>query len=416
VTAESSARQAWQLAILLAALGVSLLGTMMSFVAVPWFVMQMTGEPRMVSLSAFFVMLPAVAGGLLGGALTDRFGAKRISVISDITCFAGFALIFILHYENVLTFPGLLALILLGNFMALPGGIARRALLSLLSERSGWTPQRVSVAYSIIQRATVILGPTTAGLLVSVVDPATVILVDAGTYLFSALAIGLLVRAVELIPGIKRMTPSSLIDGFRLIAARHALVQLVVCFGSVNIFINAINFVAIPILARSFPDPSAALGLTVSAFGAGAMTGTLLHPRLVRTFGRWPLFRTGLTVICLSLLGMAALQRIEIAIVAQFLIGLGTGATSPFTITIVTEETAEEVRGRVFGSVQFFYESALPVVILVFGWFYGFGGIGLIFVAAAAVIGLALAFNIASFLGKTASAESGPNPEVKEAT
>ena len=222
VTAESSARQAWQLAILLAALGVSLLGTMMSFVAVPWFVMQMTGEPRMVSLSAFFVMLPAVAGGLLGGALTDRFGAKRISVISDITCFAGFALIFILHYENVLTFPGLLALILLGNFMALPGGIARRALLSLLSERSGWTPQRVSVAYSIIQRATVILGPTTAGLLVSVVDPATVILVDAGTYLFSALAIGLLVRAVELIPGIKRMTPSSLIDGFRLIAARLA--------------------------------------------------------------------------------------------------------------------------------------------------------------------------------------------------
>src|SRR5690242_9323745 len=82
------------LILLLVALAVSLLGTMMSFVAVPWFVMGITGDPSKVSLSAFFAMLPAVAGGLLGGALTDRFGAKLISVVSDLACCIAFASIF----------------------------------------------------------------------------------------------------------------------------------------------------------------------------------------------------------------------------------------------------------------------------------------------------------------------------------
>jgi len=397
----ATSRHATAMVLLLGASAVSLVGTMMSFVTVPWFVMQVTGQSEKVSLSAFFVMLPSIAGGLVGGALTDRFGAKRISVASSFACFIPFCAIFILQRLHALSFPTLLGLIFVGNFAALPGTIARRALLTLLAQRAGWSTHRTGIANSIVVRSALIFGPATAGVLMTVVDPSTVILVEALMYLLSGLIVGIYIDAIIVAGNIKRLTPGTLVEGFRIIASRKPLLQLAVCFGSINIFVNAINFVAIPILARSTQKGSTTLGLTVSVFGAGALVGALLHRKVVPLIGRWAFMRAGLALICLSLFALAGLHLVAVAIVAQFLIGSGTGAVAPFTTIIVTEETPEDVRGRVFGALQFIYDSSLPLVILLFGWFYSIGGTTLIFVTAGTAIAAALVFNVVSLWDAT---------------
>lgn len=387
--------------LLLVATTVSLVGTMMSFVAVPWFVMEVTGQSEKVSLSAFFVMLPAMAGGLVGGALTDRFGAKRISVASSFACFIPFCAIFILQRLHALSFPTLLGLIFVGNFAGLPGTIARRALVTLLGKRAGWSTHRVGIANSIVVRSALILGPATSGILMTFVDPSAVILIDALTYLVSGLIVGICIGAITVSGSVKRLTPGALVEGFRIIASRKPLLQLAVCFGSVSIFVNAVNFVAIPILARSTEKGSTTLGLTISVFGAGALVGALFNRRIVPVIGRWAFMRAGLALICLSLFALAALHFIAVTLVAQFLIGSGTGAIAPFTTIIVTEETREDVRGRVFGALQFINDSSLPLVILLFGWFYSVGGTTLILVTAGTGVAAALVFNLVSLWDAT---------------
>ena len=79
----SGRRERRGMAGLLAAVGTSILGTRMSFLALPWFVLASSGNPTAVGLVAAAEMGPYVLAQALGGPLVDRCGAWRISVGTD---------------------------------------------------------------------------------------------------------------------------------------------------------------------------------------------------------------------------------------------------------------------------------------------------------------------------------------------
>ncbi len=69
---------------LLAANAISLVGNMLSAIAIPWFVLQTTGSATQTGITGFFTVMPVVLAGLFGGTLVDRLGYKRNSNIADI--------------------------------------------------------------------------------------------------------------------------------------------------------------------------------------------------------------------------------------------------------------------------------------------------------------------------------------------
>src|SRR5262245_35966686 len=69
---------------LLTANAISMVGNNLGIVAIPWFVLETTGSAARTGVIAFATVLPTVIAAILGGALVDRFGNKRISVISDL--------------------------------------------------------------------------------------------------------------------------------------------------------------------------------------------------------------------------------------------------------------------------------------------------------------------------------------------
>ena len=122
---------------LLAANIVSLIGSMLTLIALPWFVLQTTGSAAKTGLTGFFVALPFLITGIFGGTVVDRLGFKRSSVIADIVSGIGIALVPLLYYTVGLAFWQLLALVFLGNLLAVPGLTARRALLPELAPQPG---------------------------------------------------------------------------------------------------------------------------------------------------------------------------------------------------------------------------------------------------------------------------------------
>ena len=69
---------------LLVANTISLIGSTLTMIALPWFVLQTTGSAAMTGLAGFFVMLPGFVAGIFGGRLVDRLGYKRVSMIADL--------------------------------------------------------------------------------------------------------------------------------------------------------------------------------------------------------------------------------------------------------------------------------------------------------------------------------------------
>ena len=81
---------------LLTANAISLIGNVLSAVAIPWFVLQTTGSAVQTGITGFFTVLPVVLAGFFGGTLVDRLGYKRTSILADLASGVMVALIPIL--------------------------------------------------------------------------------------------------------------------------------------------------------------------------------------------------------------------------------------------------------------------------------------------------------------------------------
>ena len=92
---------------------VSLMGNNLTTLAIPWFVLATTGSTAKTGITGFFAILPIVISGIFGGAIVDRLGYKRSSIISDIASGLTVASIALLHAADQLAFPLLLALVFL---------------------------------------------------------------------------------------------------------------------------------------------------------------------------------------------------------------------------------------------------------------------------------------------------------------
>lgn len=76
---------------MLGATALSMVGNALTFVAIPWFVLQTTGSAARMGLVGGAITLAAVLAGLFGGPIVDRLGFGRTSVLADLTSGAAVA-------------------------------------------------------------------------------------------------------------------------------------------------------------------------------------------------------------------------------------------------------------------------------------------------------------------------------------
>ncbi|MEV4088211.1 MFS transporter, partial [Nonomuraea fuscirosea] len=113
------------LATVLAANLISITGNCLTYMGVPWFVLQSTGSAAKAGIVAFCTLLPAVLAALVGGPVIDRIGRRRVSVVSDLACGVAVAAIPLLQSAGVLRFWMLCGLMAVTGLFRTPGETAR---------------------------------------------------------------------------------------------------------------------------------------------------------------------------------------------------------------------------------------------------------------------------------------------------
>ena len=122
----------------------SLLGNSVASVVLPLVLLATTGDALAAGTLALICAAPQFVIGLVGGALTDRFNRRNVSVVSDILSAASVALLPIVDMIWGLSFGWFVALGLLGAVGDIPGMTARDSLVpackSSWASRNRWTP------------------------------------------------------------------------------------------------------------------------------------------------------------------------------------------------------------------------------------------------------------------------------------
>src|SRR4051794_30432883 len=141
---------------------ISLTGTRISMIAIPWLVLVTTGSPTKTGLVAFAELAPMVAIKAGAGPVIDRVGARRIAIGCDVTSAAVVALIPLLHVAHALTFTALLVLVAAAGALRGPGDGAKSAFIPALAEHAAVPLERVTGLAGAIERSATFVGAAVA--------------------------------------------------------------------------------------------------------------------------------------------------------------------------------------------------------------------------------------------------------------
>jgi MFS family permease len=353
---------------LLAASGLSGLGDMIAAIALPWFVLQETGSPALTALTGFASLVPLVVGGIVGGAVVDRFGFRPVSVVADLASGATIAFVPILALLGVIEVWHVIVLVFLGSILDIPGVTARQSALPGLAQLAHVRLDRLMAAAETIRRITHLVGPPLAGLLIVLIGPTAVIWLDVVSFAISAaLVYGLvpIIRATA--EGDVAHWFARVREGFAFLFGDPLLRTLILIIGAVNILMNPIFLVVLPVYANEATGSAADLGLLIGAFGVGSVTSSISYGALADRLSRAAVLRIGLFLTGMPVWVLATVPPVLVALPVMVAIGLSAGAIGPLILTVLGERTPEALRGRVFGTYATLVNGAIPFGVLITG-------------------------------------------------
>lgn len=326
---------------------VSLTGSQMTWVALPWFVLTTSGSPTRMTIVLAVETVAVALGGLAGG-LATRLGARRTMLICDGVRAPLMAAIPVLHLADALSFPLLLALVFAVGVFATPSYASKTV---ILPDLVGEDEARLSRANALLQtsnRLTMILGPPLAGVLIGVFGATEVLLIDAATFLVGFVLVAALVR----VPGAHAADEGEDGRGLRPVlrfVARDPLLRPWMIAVTIGDVAWLALFAATPVLVLTrFGEQPEIVGWIFAGFGIGAVVGSVVAYRIVGSVDR-------LLLASVGELGMAAPLWLfvfdvpaVVLVAAMAAAGLANGLVNAPIHAILQLRTPRHLRTKVY--------------------------------------------------------------------
>lgn len=347
---------------------VSRLGSMFTFIALPWFVLQTTGSASKAGITVAVGGFPILLAGIFGGVLVDRFGYKPTSVVADLLSAIAMAAIPFLYETAGLSFWELLTFVFLGSLVAQAGKTARSSMIPELARDSKTPLVRVNSLDQSTRRIALLFGPPMAGILVATAGANGALWIDALSYLVSAAAV---VIGVPSTPSSFEQTGGSAladaIEGIRYLAHDRLLLS-VASVASISLFISEpIYSIVYPVYSRDLFHSAVTLGLMYASLAAGSLIGLVIFS----VFGLripWQLVLLGgFTMQAASFWVLLIHPSLPILLGSITVSAMCFEPINPLVSSLVQERPPESVRGRVIGAFNAVTLGTIPFGTMVGG-------------------------------------------------
>ena len=244
---------------------VTSLGSMVTYVAIPFQVAELTDSFLAVGLIGLAELLPLIFFGLYGGSLADRMNRRTLVVVGEV---AAGVLVLVLAVNALLPSPQIWLIYVVAMIFAAVDGLQRPSLDAMLPRL---VPQEqlsaASALNSLRMNSAALAGPAVGGLIISVWGV-------AAAYAFDALSFVLAIAVFLRLPSVRARAQSvessarHVLSGMRYAWSRKDIL------GSYTIDLAAMTFAfpfaLFPFIAQQYDAPWA-LGLLYSAGFAGGL-------------------------------------------------------------------------------------------------------------------------------------------------
>jgi MFS family permease len=319
------------------------IGSMVTFVAVPYQCYQLTGSTVLVGLLGIAEFVPIALLALLGGALADSFDRRRLMQGAEV---AALLVALLLVANALLAEPRVWVLFAAAALMAAATAIRRPpldALIPRLVEREEL--KAAAALHWSLADAAAMFGPALAGALIATAGMAVAYAVDALTFV-AALASLAVIRTPPPAPDAERPSVRGVLEGLRFARSRPELIGTYVV--DVNAMLLAMPMALFPALAQRHGGAEVA-GLMYAAPSAGSVVATLTSgwARNVHRHGR----AVVLAAACwgLGVVGFGLAGDLWLALACLAFAGGADAISGLFRGVIWNETIPDALRGRLAG-------------------------------------------------------------------
>ncbi|MBN9360499.1 MULTISPECIES: MFS transporter [unclassified Devosia] len=356
----------------------SISGTRLSTIAIPWLVLTTTGSPILTGVVAMAEMLPYVVAKALSGPLIDRIGPKRVAIGCDTASVLVVGLVPLLALFGWLDLALLLPIVVAMGILRGPSDAAKISMVPSIAKLADVPLERVTGVAGVIDRLASTVGAAAAGGLIALIGPGLALTLNAATF---ALAAAVVATGIPAFGRERTETRGSyfaeLREGFDFIRRDALLVGIVVMITITNLLDAAWSAVLLPVWTQQAGFDAALLGLLFAVMSAASIAGAAIA---TATGERLPRLTVYIVAFLLAGLPRFAVFAIDVPLLAVFVTlaigGFAAGFINPIVNAVIMERIPPAMIGRASALV-----GALAWALIPFG--------GLVGGALVALVGLA---------------------------
>ncbi len=326
-------------------------GSMMTYVAVPFEIYQMSKSTFVTGMVGIVMLIPSVVGGLFGGSIADAYDRKKLIISFELAMAVTLGALALTSY---LSMHSVGVTLVMAFVLSVFNGFHRPALEALtprLVQREDMNS--LAALNSLKSNVAMIGGPACAGILLSSYSVGFVYTLDALSFLFSIFCV---LRAGELprTDSRSKFSFASIKEGLSYARSRQELI------GTYAIDILAMAFsmphLLFPAVAENFGHKEG-VGWLHSSLSVGALVGTLMSGWTKNRVRHGVLITLAAGAWSLSMIAFGFSSSIWWAMLFIFLAGYFDMISVIFRFRIWSETIPDSIRGRMAGLEMISYMS-----------------------------------------------------------
>lgn len=363
---------------LMTAEAISLIGSRMTFVALPWLVLTTTGSATRTGVVALAEMLPYVIVCAAGGPLIDRLGARRTAVMMDLLSLLTIGSVPLLYKAGHLPFAALVGLVAIVGSARGFSDTSKRVLFPGAVADAGVNMTRATSIHDGLSRLSTLIGAPLASVAIIATDAATVLLFDAASFGLAAVLVAACVRATVREPD---DTPDlsyvgQLREGVAYVRRDRLVFAIIGMLFLTNLLDQAYTAVFVPVWAFDTYGSAAGIGLMFGSFAAGAVAGNVVYAMVAPRLPRWGPFALGFLIGgAPRFIALAVDSPFWTVIAVSVAAGLGLSVVNPILGAVLYERIPARMQARVQGLSTALAWAGIPVGSLLGGWLADQSGI-----------------------------------------
>ena len=325
---------------------ISLIGTWMQRIALGWLVYHMTNSPFLLGVVGFAGQIPTFLLAPFAGVFADRWNRHRILIVTQSLAMVQALVLSLLVLTGTVVIWHIMVLsIFLGTINAFDTP-ARQSFLVEMVEKKEDLSNAIALNSSMVNVAR-LLGPSLAGILISVVGEGLCFLLNGVSYL--AVIAALLAMKIK-----KRETKhqaskvwAGLREGFAY-AFGFSPIGAVLLLLALMSFMGMPYTILMPVFARDVLHGGPhTLGFLMGASGVGALGGALYLASRKSVLGLGRLISVATALFGIGLVAFSHSRLLALSIPLMFITGFGMIVEMAASNTVLQTIVEDDKRGRI---------------------------------------------------------------------